>query len=630
MRCSRTGRGASSRAAVQAAYGWGAICVLPTLSPTQAGAQPVRQHLDRVLASSQFVNSHRLSRFLRFIVERTLDNAEDELKESVVGIQVFDRPAGYDPKIDSIVRVQARQLRSKLQMYYAEPGYRDTVRFEVPKGSYVLVIRTADEPRLLLVSPGAAAAKSQPAADLAVLPFANFSSDPETEYFSDGVSEEILTALSQVRGLRLIARTSSFQFKGRNRDLREVARALGTRCLLEGGVRRAGNQLRVTAQLIDGGDGTQLWAGSFDACLTEPAQMFAIQEDIARSISLSLGRVMTAPERPEGVGRPTSVAAYDLCLRARKLMRELRAESVLGAIPLLEAAIAGDPGYAAAYATLAGCYGHLGVYGGPAGAGALPKVRWYATEAVRRDPFLPDGHVLLGNAAAALDLDLATARTHYTRALEIDPEDQHARQSRAFWLLGPSGQTADAVEELERLLPLDPLSLDLRHSYTMTLLFDRRYEKVIEQASLILQIMPRSHSAAFCRWLAYEALGEDMLGMKDLALQAEVLPQLMIGEHMAAYELERSGQHEEAVAAATRLEQDPRAVFAPTVLADLWIRLGDLDRAVGWLETGYERRVFRVLWLAVDYTYDKLRPLPRFRALCGKVFGPRGQAAPKG
>lgn len=605
---------------------------MPTPSPARAGTEPVRQQLDRVLASPHFVNSHRLSRFLRFIVERTLDNAGDELKESVVGLQVFDRPAGYDPKIDSIVRVQARQLRSKLQDYYAGPGRQDTVRFDIPKGSYVPVIRTAalEEARLSLVKPDAAASKSQPAADLAVLPFANFSSDPETEYFSDGISEEILTALSQVRGLRLIARTSSFQFKGRNRDLREVARALGTRCLLEGSVRRAGNQLRVTAQLIDGADGTHLWAGSFDALLTEPAQVFAIQEDIARSISLSLGKVVTAPETREEAGRPASVAAYDLCLRARKLMRELRAESVLAAIPLLEAAIAADPGYAAAYATLAGCYGHLGVYGGPAGAGALSKVRRHATEAVRRDPFLPDGHVLLGNAAAALDLDLATAETHYARALEIDPEDQHARQSRAFWLLGPSGRTAEAVEEFERLLPLDPLSLDLRHSYTMTLLFDRQYERVIEQASLILQIMPQSHSAAFCRWLAYEALGQDELALKDLALQAAVLPQLMIGEHLAAYELERSGKHQDAVAAALRLERDPRAPFAPTVLADLWIRLGDFDRAITWLETGYERRVFRVLWLAVDSTYDELRALPRFQALSAKLFGQREPGPSKG
>ena len=589
-------------------------------SPASQSADTVRQCLEQLLESPTFRNSARLSRFLRVVVERTLEGgADNNLKESVVGVLVFDRPPDYDPKIDSIVRVQARQLRAKLQEYYSTTGMRDTVRFEMPKGSYAPVIRRAvvtDGPRLVpMETPAADAA----VADLAVLPFLDLSSNPENEYFSDGISEEILSVLAQVRGLRLIARTSSFQFKGRNRDIRQIARQLGARSILEGSVRRAGNQLRITAQLIEGAGGTHLWAENFDAFLTDPGQVIAIQEDIAREISQRLGKFFpsAAAESPR---QPATVAAYDNYLRARKLLCELRPESIHQAMPLLEAAIADDPDYAAAYAALADAYGHLGIYGGLPSTELLPKAKQYATEAVRRDPRLADGHTLLGKTAAALDLDLASAEAHFQRAFQVDPQNAQARQSRAQWYLGPAGKTAEALAELEALLPLDPLSLELRHTYVAILYFARRYRDTIEQASLILQLMPQSFAAYFYRFLAYDALGETDRAMDDLKAHASYLSTLLLDQHVAAYQLERDGHHQEALEVAHRMEEDPRSRIAPTVLADLWIRLGNRDRAIDWLERAYEWRVFRVLWIGVDATYDVLRDHPRFEALRRKIL----------
>jgi TolB-like protein len=551
-----------------------------------------------------------------------MDGAADELKESVIGVLVFDRKPDYDPKIDSIVRVQARQLRAKLEEYYAGPGSNDQVRFQLPKGSYVPVIRTVATPENLRV---VAINRSQPepVAHLAVLPFRNLSSDPENEYFSDGISEEILGSLARIPGLRLIARTSAFQLKGDPRDIRQIAKQLGTECILEGSVRRAGNQVRIAAQLIDGSDGTNKWAESFDACLMDPAQVFAIQEDIAREIARHLARFFKtgAPESDVSQGQTSSVPAYESYLRARKLMREMNADSLRHAIPLLQQAIAEDPGYAAAHAALGGCYGHLGIYGGVASAEVLPKARHWAEEAVRLDPNLADGHTLLGNVAATLDLDLETARGHFERALKVDPQSPYARQSHAQWYLGPSGQTREAVQELEALLPLDPLSLELRHTYIAALYFDRRYADVIEQATTVLKLTSQCWPAYFYRWLAYEATGDHERAIEDLAAHAAALPNLLLDRHLASYRLLRAGRREEAVAIALEMEKDPRAAIVSTVLADLWLRLGDQGRAMDWLERAFESRSFRVLGIAVDAAYDPLREEPRFEGLCRRVLG---------
>jgi adenylate cyclase len=243
----------------------------------------VRAHLERVLDSPQFHNSWRRARFLRAVVERSLEGRAEDLKESVVGVMVFDRPPDYDPKIDSIVRVQARQLRGKLREYYAGPGSGERIRIELPKGSYAPVIRTmgqAETTRLVAID----SVTPRAAAHLAVLPFESLGPDSDNEYFSEGITDEILTALSRVPGLRLIARSSVFQFKGQTGDVRRIARQLNAECVLEGSVRRSGDQVRIAAQLIQGADGTHLWGETFDACIADPRQVFAIQEAIALEI----------------------------------------------------------------------------------------------------------------------------------------------------------------------------------------------------------------------------------------------------------------------------------------------------------------------------------------------------------
>ena len=580
----------------------------------------VRAHLERVLDSPQFHNSWRRARFLRAVVERSLEGRAEDLKESVVGVMVFDRPPDYDPKIDSIVRVQARQLRGKLREYYAGPGSGERIRIELPKGSYAPVIRTmgqAETTRLVAID----SVTPRPAAHLAVLPFESLGPDPDNEYFSEGITDEILTALSRVPGLRLIARSSVFQFKGQTGDVRRIARQLNAECVLEGSVRRSGDQVRIAAQLIQGADGTHLWGETFDACIADPRQVFAIQEAIALEIISHLRRFVRAGASSAlaiSRGQTSSVEAYQDYLQARKLMRELHTPAVGKAIPMLEAAIAKDETFAAAHAALATCYGQLAVYGALPSGEALARIRESAGKALELEPKLTDGHTALG-FAAALDLNLDLARGHFERALAVDPQNPFALQTRALWYQGPTGQTREATEVLEALLQLDPLSLDLRHTYIAILYLDRRFAQVVEQATTLLKLAPQSGVLYFYRFLALERLGQWERASQDMADHVANFPYPLLDRHLASYRFERAGHHEQAVEIAREMEHHPAAPLAATVLADLWIRLGDGERAIDWLEVGFANRAFRLLWLDVDSSYDSLRGNPRFETLRGRI-----------
>ena len=212
----------------------------------------MRAQLSRILASEHFARSERLSRFLEFTVEQTLAGRAELLKEYPIGVEVFGRKDSFDPRIDAIVRVQAVNLRSRVNDYYANQGASDPIVIEYSKGGYAPVMHDRST-----AEPGLAPAEQ---ASIAVLPFVNLSPDPENEYFSDGLTEELISALTNVKGLRVVARTSVFQFKGKAEDVRKIGAQLNARMVLEGSVRKAGDHLRISAQLIDVASGYHTWS----------------------------------------------------------------------------------------------------------------------------------------------------------------------------------------------------------------------------------------------------------------------------------------------------------------------------------------------------------------------------------
>jgi TolB-like protein len=276
--------------------------------PAEGSAGPVRNQLEKILSSPEFIRNDRLSKFLRFVVEQRLEGKAAELKESLVGIEVFGRRAGFDPRQDSVVRTEAAKLRARLSKYYAGEGATDAVVIELPKGGYSPLFREAvavreagasssgDDPsppgrRLWLavalagiVVAVAATAwrwiiqhKSVPI-PIAVLPLNSLSQDPGNDYFADGLTDEIIRNLSILDGLAVRSQTSSFAFKGKPRNVREAGQQLAVDYILEGSVLRVGQQLRINTQLVRVRDDLPIWSGKFDRELTD---VFDIQEEIS-------------------------------------------------------------------------------------------------------------------------------------------------------------------------------------------------------------------------------------------------------------------------------------------------------------------------------------------------------------
>lgn len=238
--------------------------------------EAVRTQTDRILASPDLKRSQSLSRMLRFVVEETLNGNGQELKEYRLGVDVFERGADFDPRIDPVVRIQAAKLRSRLAEYYASEGRDDRVQISIMKGGYV--------PTFTLVH---AREEKRPAfktdrQSIAVLPFVNISADPENEYFTDGLTEELINVLTAAPGLRVVARTSAFSFKNRPKDIREIGAQLNAEAVIEGSVRRNGNQLRVTAQLVEVSSGYHLLSRSYRRELKD---VFADQDDLANAFA---------------------------------------------------------------------------------------------------------------------------------------------------------------------------------------------------------------------------------------------------------------------------------------------------------------------------------------------------------
>jgi TolB-like protein len=312
-------------------------------------------------------------------------------------------------------------------------------------------VQTAAEPPPVVAQPVA-----DPNPSIAVLPFVNMSDDAANEYFSDGITEETLNRLASIRGLQVAARTSAFSFKGRNQDVREIAKALGVSNILEGGVRKAGDQVRITAQLIRASDGFRLWSESYDRKLEN---IFAIQDEIASQIASALEISLGMPGQSSGQpAKPVNPEVYDLYLRARALHRQ-RGEGVLQAIELFQQALAIDAEFAPAWAGLSHSYivvpNYVPVNDWQRLGDVLEKSKAAAEKALELDPDLPTALHAMGNNLYSR-FEWAKAEEFYQRALQSDPDSADIMEDYAS-LLMESGQLDEASGIVERMLGLDPL-----------------------------------------------------------------------------------------------------------------------------------------------------------------------------
>jgi TolB-like protein len=361
----------------------------------ECSADLVRAEVDKILASVSFARNDRLSAFLRFIVDQELSGKGDQLKESILGVEVFGRRPDYDVRRDSVVRTEAGKLRDRLTRYYAAEGAADSLVIELPHKPIYRQTKTAPSRsrlgyRWLVLGVAAIALgtlawwrfhQNEPI-PIAVLPLINLSQDPANDYFSDGLTGEIIRNLSIIDGLAVRSQTSSFVFKGKTRSVHEAGKQLDVEYILEGSVFRAGQQLRINVQLVRVHDDFPLWAGKYDR---EATDIFGIQDEISRgivnSLRLKLGRGRRRYE--------TSAEAYDVYVRGRAFETRPGLSGMREAIPRFEETIVKDPSFAPAYAGLAVAYGALSGYDRfdqAERADQVSKMRAAAERAIQLDP----------------------------------------------------------------------------------------------------------------------------------------------------------------------------------------------------------------------------------------------------
>jgi len=585
----------------------------PHNTSPEHGAEPVpvtaiREQLARMVSSAGFVSSVRLCRFLTHIVNRTVDGDIDSLKELSIAMDVFDRSSEYDPNIDAIVRVEARRLRAKLKAYYEGQGASDPVLIGLRPGSYVPIFRWVDaQPSKHREGFGATASSRL---CIAVLPFVNMSPEPEQDFFCDGISEEVTNSLTRVPGLNVIARTSAFHFKGSNIDIREVGRRLGADLIIEGSVRKAGEQLRITAQAIQAESGHHLWSETFRRELKD---VFAIQEEIAQTIAdllrLRIPELQLAPRSSE-----FSLEAYTAYLRARFLIHQQTPEALQSAREQLRTLSAAFPEYAPAYSGMAVASGLLAQFGVVSGRLVYPEVKANAERGYALDSQSGETCRVLGGLRAWFEYRWDEADRLYCRALELQPAYAPAHMFRAMALLC-QGDFAAAEAGLRRAMELDPLSASdcARMAYVHYLRGDYRAAKTELQRSFELD---RDYSEA----RFYSGLLEFQQQHYDAVIQvlSTSTSPLDIGLIAAAHAREgRASQAEECIA---RLHQlAARLYVTPLAEGFAAIGMGDFDLAFLRLDEAISDKTNFTNLIAVEPFFHPLRIDRRFAKLLKRL-----------
>ena len=451
-------------------------------------------------------------------------------------------------------------------------------------------------------------------ASIAVLPFVNMSADPENEYFSDGMTEELINALSHVQGLRVAARTSAFTFKGRDVEVREIGRRLDVGAVLEGSVRRAGDRIRVTAQLVNAADGYHLWSATYDR---ELADVFALQEELAQAIVGALPLPATA--KPELLVRPSTsgTEAYTLYLKGRFFTSKRSIEGLAAGIEFFEQAIALDPGYALARAALAEGWAFRGFeeFGDLSPLLAMPRAEAAVQRALELDPDLPEGHCVTGILRLLFDWHSSAAEVSLRRAIELKPKFPLAHTWYAVLLMS-RGQHEEAVARCEHAMELDPLALTIHTVLGQCHHFAGRFDEALRLHRATLELEPANMRAFVWSARSYRVTGqfEEALRTSEEAIRRCGRLPVLVGELGTALGL--LGRRGEALAGLDELkEMRHRRYVSPAWEVGILQALGAEEEVRAAFARMVAERSGLVPFLATDPVWAEFRPLIWFQEL---------------
>ena len=471
-----------------------------------------------------------------------------------------------------------------------------------------------------------AALRSQPffpssqgtTASVAVLPLRNLSGDAAQDYFSDGITEMMIANLAKIGGIRVTSRTSVMRYQRDRPDLQEVASALGVRYLLEGSVLRAGEELMIIVSLVDPGTGGALWGDTYHGHLRE---VFAFQQQVAQETARAIKGGLTMSDFSRmGNFHEVTPEVYEAFLKARYLLNKRIPDAVQEALGVLDSALAIDPAYALGWAARAECYLYLssdGINVLPTREG-LPMAREAAERALRLDPNLSEAHVVLGYVYLQ-SWEWQRVESEFLRALELNPNNADAYQKYTLFLTA-QGRHEEALASIYRARKLDPLSLPLRFGVLSNCLMAGRYDEAIEGAQALITLQPD-------HWLGHFFLGS-ALSLK--ARYAEAEPELVRAAEMSrrnpialanlARNAALAGRAGEARRIVAELEETSARIFIPpTALANALTALGEIDRALDWLEKAVEVQDQNLLILRVNPHYREHHGHPRFHGVLRRV-----------
>jgi serine/threonine protein kinase/tetratricopeptide (TPR) repeat protein len=450
------------------------------------------------------------------------------------------------------------------------------------------------------------------AVSIAVLPFVNTSSDKENEVFSDGLTDELINVLAHCQGLRVVSRTSAFAFKGKAESIRSIGEQLHVDAILEGSVRRAGERLRVTAQLINVSDGYHAWSGKFDR---EMKDIFEIQDEIAQTVANALEISLQPGQKIGARGAQRNLEAYQHYLKGRYYWNQMTAEGFQKAVAHFEEALKIDPLYGAAHAGLADYFTLLGVWSLAVPSEVWPRAKAAATRALELDNSLPEAHMSLGYVHIFYEWDRKQAERDFRRAVELNPGLSLAHYSYAIYLI-QTGRLEEAIQSMMKAKDLDPLSLLVCSGLAFVYYYNRQYHRALEEHRKVLELDPHYVYSLFGQGLVYQELGlfKEAIEFLEKARASSGGSSLILGFLGDCYG--RAGMREKSLEILKLLDQQVSQMYvSPVCQALVYIGLGESGRALDWLEKAAESRAVLLTYLPVMPPFDPLRSEPRLIAL---------------
>jgi TolB-like protein/Flp pilus assembly protein TadD len=455
---------------------------------------------------------------------------------------------------------------------------------------------------------------------LAVLPLANLSGDEKQEYFADGMTEELITRLAKLGGIRVTSRTSVTGYRQHPKKVPEIAQELGVDTILEGSVARDGSRIKVTAQLIDGKTDRHIWADSYERELKD---VLALQGEVAQAVAREVGVKLTAKDQTTlaGATRPVIPAAYDAYVRGRHLWTKRGEPTLREGIRAFQESIDADPTYAPAYAGMADCFAQLGYASYISPEDSFPRAKAAAQRALELDPNLAEAHASLAYATMYYDWNFVAAEREFLRALELNPNSSLSHQWYAYLLTAMERPEQDTAKEIATARKLDPLSSPIYTDQAYMLYYYGKTEEALKAIRLALEMNPQNPLAHFWLVRIYTTQGRFADAEAEISSMGALRTTWTPGMAAAGFLYGTQGKRAEAEGvlqefAALQREGKYASSYAIAVID---AGLGERDRALAHLEDAFRERSHWLVWLKRDPRWDSIRKDPRFRDLVRRV-----------